>query len=252
MVAAVGIASLVVALGFALEWPTVTALWPLPVTHLTYVFLAGIVLAFAAPVLWIAWTGELAALAGEGMTALVAFAGAAAILAGDPAAQSGHVVGFVVAAVLALGATLVALRRPFLGRRPTPPWVRAALAAFAVILLISGGIAAAGVPNILPWKIDGTNARLVGWIFIADAAYFAYGVVRPRWTNAAGQLLAFAAYDVLLLPPFADHLGSVIPEQRLSLVVYLFVLALSLAIAIAAFVTRPRAYPTATPDDARA
>ena len=228
-----------VAVGFYLESPVVTALWPFPVTHLTYVFLAGIVAAFAAPVLWIAWSGEIAALAGEGMTAAVAFAGMAVLLLSS--AGDGRVAAYVVAAavlaVVAVTTVIIAMRRPFRDPRPTPPAIRIAFVAFVAVLVVAGGLALVGVPNILPWKIDGTNAALVGWIFIADAAYFLYGVVRPVWANAAGQLLAFAAYDVVLLPAFTGHLlNGVVPEQRVSLVLYLAVLVASLAIAVAAYV----------------
>ena len=53
------------------------------------------------------------------------------------------------------------------------------------------------------------------------------GVFRPKWTNATGQLLAFLAYDLVLIAPFLKHFATVNPAHRPSLVVYTAVLIYS-------------------------
>jgi hypothetical protein len=241
-VAAVGIVSTVIAAGLVFEVPPITNLWPFPVSLLTYEFLGSVVLAFAVPILWIAWTGDLGAAAGAGMTAAAAAIGIGLALLPRVANESRlltFAAGGIGLGIVALSATAVALRRPFRDPRGTPPVVRLALAAFAVLLVAAGALITLGVPNVLPWQIDGQNAALVGWIFISDAAYFAYGATRPFWANAAGQLMAFAAYDIVLLPPLVAHFSNVIPEQRTSLIIYVAVLLISLAVAVFAFLVQP-------------
>jgi hypothetical protein len=73
---------------------------------------------------------------------------------------------------------------------------------------------------------------LFGWIFLGASLYFIYGVARPVWHNARGQLMGFLAYDLVLILPFLVLLGDVKPEFMLSLVIYLVVIVYSGALAI--------------------
>jgi hypothetical protein len=73
---------------------------------------------------------------------------------------------------------------------------------------------------------------LYGWFFLGAAAYFAYGVLRPSWHNAAGQLAGFLAYDVVLIVPFLNLLPSIRAEWRLNLIVYIIVVSGSGLLAI--------------------
>ncbi len=68
---------------------------------------------------------------------------------------------------------------------------------------------------------------IYGWVFLGASAYFLYGVLRPSWQSAQGQLLGFLAYDLVLIQPFVAHLGNIKPEHRLSLIVYLAVIIYS-------------------------
>src|SRR5262249_24071030 len=142
----------------------------------------------------------------------------------------------VVTAVLAWWAS----GRPFRDQRPTPRYVRVAFVAFTLILVTAGLPIALAVPNVLPWRLGANGQALVGWIFLADALYFAYGALRPTWGNAVGQLLAFLAYDVALILPMLLHVGTVDPAQSLSLIGYVAVLLISVGIAIYAFTLDPR------------
>ena len=64
---------------------------------------------------------------------------------------------------------------------------------------------------------------VAGAIFLGAAAYFAYASVRPRWTNAGGQLAGFLAYDLVLIVPFLTRFRSVYSGWSLSLTVYIVV-----------------------------
>ena len=213
------------ALGYALDVPLATATWPLPVTRLTHLFLAAFLVAFAAPTLWIARTGDVGALAGIALVLLVGygtFAAAAAVL-GVLLHGRFFLYAAIGAAVAVFGAAVFAWsrRHRFVDTRPTPRPVRAAFGVFAALLVLSGGAMVLGTPNVLPWRIDFDSQMLVGCLFLGAAAYFAYGIVRPAWPNAAGQLMAFLLYDLVLFPPLAAQLATVASEHRLSLLVYL-------------------------------
>jgi hypothetical protein len=57
-------------------------------------------------------------------------------------------------------------------------------------------------------------------------------VIRPVWGNASGQLLAFLAYDLVLIGPYVAHWSAVSPTMRLSLGLYIAVLVYSGGLAI--------------------
>ena len=71
----------------------------------------------------------------------------------------------------------------------------------------------------------------------------------PRWANAAGQLLGFLVYDLVLLGPFLRHFGVVAPAHRASLTVYTAVLLVSAALAVYYLFIHPatRFRPAPTP-----
>jgi hypothetical protein len=73
---------------------------------------------------------------------------------------------------------------------------------------------------------------LFGCIFVGDAFYFLYGLIRPRWQNAFGQLLSFLAYDLILIGPFLALSKTVDSKHSLNLIVYIAVLLYSGALAV--------------------
>jgi hypothetical protein len=73
---------------------------------------------------------------------------------------------------------------------------------------------------------------MFGWLFLGSAVYFIYGFVRPSWHNMRGQLLAFLAYDVVLILPYALMFPTVQPEHFQSLCAYFAVLVYSSVVAI--------------------
>ena len=69
-------------------------------------------------------------------------------------------------------------------------------------------------------------------MFLGAMFYFIYGVLRPSWQNAAGQLVGFLAYDVVLIIPFLTRLSSTPPEHKLGLIIYTIVVSYSGLLAI--------------------
>jgi hypothetical protein len=81
---------------------------------------------------------------------------------------------------------------------------------------------------------------LAGCLFLGAAAYFVYGLVRPSWANAGGQLAGFLAYDLVLIGPLLSRLPAIAPEFRLSLIIYLVVVIYSGLLAVYyLFIYRP-------------
>jgi hypothetical protein len=80
--------------------------------------------------------------------------------------------------------------------------------------------------------LNPNSSTIFGCIFIGDAFYFLYGLFRPRWQNARGQLLSFLAYDLVLILPFLALFNAVKPEHLVSLIVYVSILIYSGALAV--------------------
>lgn len=243
LLAAIAAASILLGLGYLFDVAFATNTWPFDVTRITYVFLAAVTIAFATPVAWVAWTGDIAALAGIGLTVAVAYGlfslVVLTLVGGDPRLLFNLVLGAIVAVAGALGFRVAVERAP-LDTRPTPQWVRAAFLVLAGILVLTGGAMLLRVPNILPWNVDLSTQQLVGALFVGDAAYFLYAVARPVWPNAAGAWLAFLAYDVILLIPLINHFAIVRDEHRLGLMLYVGVVVVTLVLSAFSLLLDPR------------
>jgi K+-sensing histidine kinase KdpD len=109
--------------------------------------------------------------------------------------------------------------------------VRISFWIFSVTLLLAGGALILRLP-VFPWTLNPDSSVIFGCIFLGDAFYFLYGLLRPRWHNAFGQLLSFLAYDLVLIVPFVALVKTVKPELLLNLVVYIAVLLYSGALAV--------------------
>jgi len=88
------------------------------------------------------------------------------------------------------------------------------------------------IPNAFAWKLIPTSSALIGCFFLAASCYFLYGLLRPSWQNACGQLWAFLAYDLVLIIPFLLRFASVSPERLPSLLINTAVLVYSGALAL--------------------
>lgn len=232
-----GVVALVGAAGFLLGWRDVVRVWPFLGYGLTPVFLASI----AAPVVWIGLSGEFAALRGGAANLLVSGGGIAAYSFsqswGDPA---GRVQMFAIVhlavAIAALVLLLVSQRAQWQDDRPTPVLVRIAFGIFGLVL-VAVGTALVLRLDVFPWRLDRDASVIYGLTFLGAAVYFAYGLRRPVWGNAKGQLVGFLAYDLVLLVPFVRLWFS---SPSLSLAVYLTVIGGSAALALWYLAVSPR------------
>jgi hypothetical protein len=138
----------------------------------------------------------------------------------------------VVGALFGLGLFLWSARMPLDRTVPVPGFVRGSFVLFIIALFIVGGRLAFRVPNTIPWMITPDLSVVMGWMFLGAAVYFIYGLLRPSWFNAAGQLVGFLAYDLVLIVPFLSRLPTISPENRLGLSVYTGVVIFSGLLAV--------------------
>ena len=230
------------ALGFVFQVVAVTGLWPFPgATPLTNIFIGSIFGAAAASTAWcLAMRSDrgLAGIALDYLAILVPFSVFSFVDAAGSGADgaSAHVAVFGVTCVAGafVGLALLRWSLGFNWRdpRPTPSLVRGSFAFFIDALVIVAGLLIARVPDILPWPVTPELSILIGIMFLGAAAYFAYGVVDPRWENAGGQLAGFLAYDVVLIVPFLTRLPTIDDHLRINLAVYTAVVAFSGVLAI--------------------
>ena len=140
----------------------------------------------------------------------------------------------VCSAMAVLGLGLVGATRTsrFLDTRPTPAFVRVSFAVFVAGLALAGAALVLRAGNVFPWPLGAEQSVLYGWMFLGSACYFLYGVIHPLWANAKGQLIAFLAYDAVLIVPFLNHFATVRPDLKINLILYSAVLAYSGLLAI--------------------
>ncbi len=79
-------------------------------------------------------------------------------------------------------------RQPLREALATPRPVVAAFGVFVVALVLAGTALVFRVPDIMPWPLTPELSVISGSMFLGAATYFGYGIARPRWTNAGGQL----------------------------------------------------------------
>jgi hypothetical protein len=235
---------LLFAAAFFVQWPPAINLWPIEgTTPLTYILLASFFAAAAASTLWPLVTGRHGALAGVGLDYVVILTPMAAfffLLAarGEPGLA-------LYGVLLALGALFGAWlfgwgrRQPLDTSLPMPPLVRASFVVFVVALLFVSARLFLRIPT-LPWPLTPELAVLAGCMFLGAAAYFIYGLLRPSWANAGGQLAGFLAYDLVLIGPLLSRLPTIAPEFRTALIIYLVVIIYSGLLAVYyLFINRP-------------
>lgn len=233
-----GVLLLLLCGGFWLNHPDALALWPWPDGRLSYIFIASILAAIGAPVIWMGLSGELAVMRGGALDFAMTYLGLSATLlvAGAAAAEFVAVPFYLTLTVAALVFNLLLFRLtrniPVLDQRPMPGLVRASFLAFTIVLILVGSTLVMRYPAVFPWPLQPQSSVVFGWIFLGAAMYFLYGFLRPHWSNACGQLLGFLAYDLILLPPFLQHFGTVQPGHQLSLWVYTGVIVYSALLAI--------------------
>lgn len=235
--AAGGGLAMLFALGFLLQAPWATGFWPAQSGRLSNIFVASILAAIGAPVLWIAATGEGRAIAGGAANLLVTNLGCAGVgLWSWSATGNSRMLAFALACAAGALVFLWLFRRwhraPFRDTRPMPRPVRLAFAVFAALLVFVALRLILVLPNTFPWPLGAENSLIYGFIFLGASVYFLYGLRFPVWGNAAGQMAGFLAYDLVLIVPFLRHFATVQPTMLPSLTIYTAVVSLSGLLAI--------------------
>lgn len=234
----IAIAQIIFALAFFRQLPFATNLWPFPgTTPLTYIFISSIFAAAALPTLWALISKNEGALAGIGLDYLTILLPVAIFSLRVGASSNNpqmtmYGITSVFGAAFGLGLFLWSSRLPLQDMLPMPRPVWWSFIFFIIALLIVSTRLILKVPNAIPWTITPELSVLIGWMFLGAAVYFAYGLLRPSWLNAAGQLIGFLAYDLVLIVPFLTRLPTVAEEFRLGLFVYTAVISLSALLAI--------------------
>lgn len=145
----------------------------------------------------------------------------------------------VLMALMSGGIFFWSRRLPLTDQRPTPGLVRLSFGIFIASLFLAGGALILRVP-IFPWALNPDSSVIFGCIFVGDAFYFLYGLLRPRWGNAFGQLLSFLVYDLVLIVPFLLLFDTVQPDHMLNLIIYTAVLLYSGGLAVYYLVINPQ------------
>lgn len=224
------------AVAFFFQWSFATDLWPFSgTTPLTFIFVASIFAAAAAPTLWVAMNQRFDLLAGIGLDYLTILTPMTVILfqrsASGEARMAGYGIVCLLGALFGLALFMWNLRIPMKKTLPIPGFVRGAFVFFIIALLIVSTRLLLQIPTI-PWALTPELSLLIGWMFIGAAFYFVYGLLRPDWMNAAGQLLGFLAYDIVLIVPFIKRLSNTPAEQMNGMIVYTLVVIFSGLLAV--------------------
>jgi hypothetical protein len=220
---------------YLIQPPFVLGLWPFPdTTPMTYILLASFFGAAGVSTGWAVLAKEEGALAGIGLDYVMIFA-PLTVLSLQLAGGLNTIpfgIACVVGAVFGGWLLLTSQRIPMRDIRPMPRLVYGSFVVFIIALVLAGGALVFKVPNILPWTLTPVLSVVCGWMFLGAAAYFAYGLARPSWHNAVGQLAGFLAYDLVLIVPFLQRLPTIAPEYRISLYIYIVVVVYSGLLAI--------------------
>ena len=230
-----GLFILALAFGFIFRIPLALSIWPWEDGRYSYLFIGSILAAVSAAALWIGWTGELGALPAGSLNVFVIALTTSVYFFKLVSQGRSELFGVGIASVLMTltsGAAFLWSRRlPLTDPRPTPALVKVSFGIFIASLFLAGGALVLHLP-VFPWDLNPDSSVVFGCIFLGDAFYFLYGLFRPRWGNAIGQLLSFLAYDLVLIVPFVLLFDTIKPERMLNLVVYTAVLVYSGGLAV--------------------
>ena len=224
-----GVITALLAVGFAFQLRWATRLWGWPDSGLSYIFLGSIAAAIAAPLIWVAISNELGAIIGGTLNiATICLTAGGYLLHLHSGRGQGKLLGIaaVLGMVFILSIALFILSRniPIQDRRPVPLPVKVSFAIFLAALLAASTALLLRSAHVFPWPLRADTSIMIGCIFLGNAVYFAYGLSARYWGAVTGQLIAFLAYDLVLIGPFLRHFSHVLPAHRLSLTVYVIVL----------------------------
>jgi hypothetical protein len=232
-----GIAVWVLAAGFFFQQPWAINFWLWPDGRLSYMFIASILAAISIAMIWIGISGDVGSLPAGALNIFVMQFGMAGFLTlysqetNQPRLLP-YAIGVGMFSLLALGLFFATHRLPFPTTQPMPRAVRISFGVFVVSLILAGGGLVFKTGSVMPWPLKPESSVMFGWIFLGDAFYFLYAILRPYWSFARAQLWSFLVYDLVLIVPFLDHLQRVSPKLMPNLLLYLIVLIYSGGLAV--------------------
>jgi hypothetical protein len=253
-----GVAMLALSAIFSFDQELAKRLWLWEDGPLSLYFVASMQAAIAAAMLWIGFSGELAALASGALNLVVMMAGSALSLVFVANALGDwslffYAVGCALFALFNVWLFRWARRISFRDNRPLPDLLRYSYWLFVVILGTLGLALMIRGNGVLPWRVQEANAftpLILGWMFFGDAFYFLYALIIPRWHNACAQLCSFLAYDLILLGPLLirwpivqtiwPEAPAVAPGLELNLIIYSCVLLYSGALGVYYLLINPQ------------
>jgi hypothetical protein len=213
-------------------------MWPMEgTTRLSFLFLASIFAAGATSQLWCLWRKEYGAFVGVALDYITIMAPAGVFLLSIGLSRNDGgltTLGltFLLGAAFGVGLLLWSRDFPLRDPRPLPTPLRWSFVLFIVVLLFVGGGMVFHLFDVMPWAVTDDGEVIYGLMFWGAAAYFAYGLARPSWQNAAGQIAGFIAYDLVLIVPFIQHFGNVPADLRPNLIIYTAVVVYSGLLAV--------------------
>ncbi len=248
----VGLGVLWVGFVFWLKLPIAIAMWPWPDGKLSYLFVASILLAEGATMLWTAVSMELNAARG-GALGLAGMSAGIALYMGHLYGQRHQPVllgwvlinGFIALSSVALA--YLGRRETWHDARPVHKFVRISFLAFSLALFLATVMLFLRAPIVFPWKLSRDSSFIFGCLFLASAVYFLDGWRRPGVANVQGQLVGFFVYDLVLIPPYLQQWPKTSGGFRISLMIYLIVLFWSAALAIWFWLSRRARQSDAAP-----
>ncbi len=232
-----GLADLVLTIGYYLRLPWAIDTWPWPASPLDFLLVSSFIAGATVVILWLGATGEWGAAAGATMNVGLMNLGAAIYLYTESRAQNDprllhRAIAFGLFALTNAIVCVWSLKQPIRDKRPIGRVLRGSFLIFTIVLFYASIQLLRRSPTIFPWALEPATSTMFGWLFLGSGVYFGYGFLRPSWHNARGQLLAFLAYDLVLLPPYAMLFPTVAPEHLPSLRIYMVVLVYSSLLAI--------------------
>ena len=224
------------AFGFAYQVPLVIQVWPWSVSPLTYLFIGSILAAVSVAMFCIGWIEEYSALSAGALNVFVialttTFYFIFLIVKEGRIGFWSYALSGIASIAMSAWAFLWSRHLPIKDSRSTPRFVLFSFGIFTIALILAAGALLLRKP-IFPWTLTPESSVVFGCIFLGDAFYFIHALLYPRWHNAAGQLLSFLAYDLVLIFPFLRLFETVKPEFKLSLTVYVLVLIYSGLLAV--------------------
>ena len=218
-----GLILLILGIGFAINSPAVTWLWPCRNDPMTGVLLAALLVSYGSGSIFVACTVDWRAATGGGALALVvgfggfALAIARGVFSGHGNSMLPHA---IVLGSIAVGSAYAFYASQTLELSPAPRaplLVRVALHLLAFGLAFVGYGLLAGWHGMLPWRVDVPTATLVGWLFIGFAADYVMTARQGNRSACETLLFGLFVYNSVLVLPLLHGVVMASPDELANL-----------------------------------